>query len=84
VGGKATANKMSDDTSYAVYTRAKAKYGKRLKEKDYKALLNCRSVPDVMAYLKSNTHYIDAFGEANERGMRRGLFESLLRQYQIN
>lgn len=75
---------MSDDTSYAVYTRAKAKYGKRLKEKDYKALLNCRSVPDVMAYLKSNTHYIDAFGEANERGMRRGLFESLLRQYQIN
>lgn len=72
------------DTSYAVYTRAKAKYGKRLKEKDYKALLNCESVPDVMAYLKQNTHYINAFGEANERGMRRGLFESLLRQYQIN
>lgn len=72
------------DTSYAVYTRAKAKYGKRLKEKDYKALLNCTSVPDVMAYLKSNTHYFDAFGEANERGIRRGLFESLLRQYQIN
>lgn len=72
------------NTSYAVYTRAKAKFGKRLKEKDYKALLNCESVPDVMAYLKSNTHYINAFGEANERGMRRGLFESLLRQYQIN
>ncbi|MBQ5399472.1 MAG: V-type ATPase subunit [Ruminococcus sp.] len=72
------------NTSYAVYTRAKAKYGKRLKEKDYKALLNCESVPDVMSYLKSNTHYINAFGEANERGMRRGLFESLLRQYQIN
>lgn len=70
--------------SYAAYTRAKAKYGKRLKEKDYKALLNCESVPDVMAYLKSNTRYIDAFGEANERGMRRGLFESLLRQYYIN
>lgn len=72
------------DTSYAVYTRAKAKYGKRLKEKDYKSLLNCESVSDVMSYLKSNTHYIDAFGEANERGMRRGLFESLLKQYYIN
>ena len=72
------------DTSYAVLARAKAKYGKRLKENDYKALLNCESVSDVMSYLKSNTHYINAFGEANERGMRRGLFESLLRQYQIN
>lgn len=72
------------DTSYAVYARAKAKYGKRLTEKDYKALLNCQSVPDVMAYLKQNTQYINAFGEANERGMRRGLFESLLKQYQIN
>lgn len=75
---------MAETSSYAAYTRAKAKYGKRLKEKDYKALLNCESVPDVMSYLKSNTHYINAFGEANERGMRRGLFESLLRQYQIN
>lgn len=72
------------DTSYAVYARAKAKYGKRLTDKDYKALLNCQSVPDVMAYLKQNTQYINAFGEANERGMRRGLFESLLKQYQIN
>ncbi len=71
-------------TSYAAYTRVKAKYGKRLTEKDYKALLDCEKVSDVMAYLKSNTHYINAFGEANERGIRRGLFESLLRQYQIN
>ena len=71
-------------TSYAVFTRAKAKYGKRLTEKDYKALLNSETVSDVMTYLKSNTRYIDAFGEANERGIRRGLFENLLRQYQIN
>lgn len=72
------------DTSYAAFTRVKAKYGKRLTEKDYKSLLDCEKVSDVMAYLKSNTRYIDAFGEANERGIRRGLFESLLRQYQIN
>lgn len=71
-------------TSYAAFTRVKAKFGKRLKPEDYKSLLDCDSVSDVMAYLKSNTHYINAFGEANERGIRRGLFENLLRQYQIN
>ncbi|MCH5304582.1 MAG: V-type ATPase subunit, partial [Ruminococcus sp.] len=71
-------------TSYAVLTRAKAKFGKRLKSKDYKALLDCDNVTDVMTYLKSNTHYINAFGEANERGIHRGLFESLLRQYVTN
>ncbi len=71
-------------TSYAVLTRAKAKFGKRLTDKDYKALLDCENVAEVMTYLKSNTHYINAFGEANERGIRRGLFESLLKQYMTN
>lgn len=67
--------------SYAVLTRAKAKFGKRLTEKDYKSLLDCGTVADVMTYLKSNTRYSEAFGEANERGIRRGLFERLLTQY---
>lgn len=67
--------------SYAVLTRAKAKYGKRLKEKDYKSLVECESVAEVMSYLKTNTHYINAFGEANERDIHRDLFEHLLQQY---
>ena len=75
---------IMSDTSYAVLTRAKAKFGKRLTEKDYKSLLDCETVAEVMAYLKSNTRYIGAFGEANERGIRRGLFENLLRQYMTN
>ena len=53
------------DTSYAVLTRAKAKFGKRLTEKDYKSLLDCEHVADVMTYLKSNTRYSEAFGEAS-------------------
>lgn len=69
------------ETSYAVLTRAKAKYGKRLTDKDYKSLMDCENVAEVMTYLKTNTHYIKAFGEANERGIRRGLFENLLKQY---
>ena len=69
------------DVSYAVLTRAKAKYGKRLKEKDYKNLVNCETVAEVMTYLKNNTHYINAFGEASERDIHRDLFENLLHQY---
>lgn len=69
------------EISYAVLTRAKAKYGKRLKKADYKSLLECDSIAEVMSYLKTNTHYIKAFGEANERDIRRGLFEFLLRQH---
>jgi V/A-type H+-transporting ATPase subunit C len=69
------------EVSYAVLTRAKAKYGKRLKENDYKNLLECDSIAEIMTYLKTNTHYIKAFGEANERDIHRGLFEFLLRQH---
>lgn len=69
------------DVSYAVLTRAKAKYGKRLKAKDYKSLVECETVAEVMSYLKANTHYSNAFGEANERDIHRGVFESLLRQH---
>ncbi len=69
------------DASYAVLTRAKAKYGKRLKESDYNSLLDCRDISEVMTYLKTNTHYTNAFGEANERDIHRGVFENLLIQY---
>lgn len=69
------------DVSYAVLARAKAKYGKRLKEKDYKNLIECETVAEVMSYLKTSTHYINAFGEANERDIHRNLFENLLHQY---
>lgn len=72
------------DTSYAVLARAKAKFGKRLRPQDYKNMLECENVADIMTYLKSNTRYKEAFGEANERGIRRGLFENLLKQYLNN
>ena len=40
-------------TSYAVMAKARAKFGKRLTEKDYANLLACHSVTEVMSYLKS-------------------------------
>lgn len=70
----------SNSTSNAVFAKAKAKYGKRLKEKDYKNLLNCKSVAEIMVYLKGNTHYGGALKELNERDVHRGMLEKVLRQ----
>ncbi len=68
------------NTSFAVMTKARSKFGKRLTEKDYTSLLACQSVTEVMSYLKSYTHYSSALEEMNERNVHRGRLESLLRQ----
>lgn len=67
-------------TSYAVLTKARAKFGKRLTEKDYNSLLACQSVAEVMSYLKSYTHYSEALRDINERDVHRGRLEAMLRQ----
>ena len=48
---------LSSLSSNVVLAKARAKYGKRLKEKDYRNLLDCKSVAEVAAYLKANTDY---------------------------
>ncbi len=68
------------NTSFAVLTKARAKFGKSLTEKDYNALLSCQNVTEVLSYLKSNTHYSSALNDINERDVHRGRLESLLRQ----
>lgn len=67
-------------TSYAVLTKTRSKFGKRLTDKDYTALLACQSVTEVMSYLKSYTHYSEALRDVNEREIHRGRLEALLRQ----
>ena len=67
-------------TSFAVLTKARAKFGKILTEKDYTSLLACQSVAEVMSYLKSYTHYSFALRDINEHDIHRGRLESLLRQ----
>lgn len=68
------------NTSFAVLTKARAKFGKRLTEKDYNSLLSCQSVAEVLSYLKSYTHYSSALNDINERDVHRGRLEALLRQ----
>ena len=67
-------------TSLAVLTKARAKFGVRLKERDYQNLLNCQSVPEIMVYLKSHTHFAKALADVDERNVHRGRLEMLLRQ----
>ena len=57
---------MIINASSAVITKARAKYGKRLTQKDYKALLKCNSVSAVVSYLKSHTKYADVLSKINE------------------
>ncbi len=71
---------MLIDSSAAVITKARAKYGKRLKEKDYKALLKCSNVASVVSYLKAHTKYADVLSKLNENEVHRGQVETLLKQ----
>ena len=71
-------------TSYAVSAKARSKYGRFLTERDYASILACQSVPEVMVYLKSHTHFASVLSEVNERDVHRGRLEQMLRQYLFN
>ena len=75
---------MMSTTSYAVLTKARAKYGRFLSEHDYNGILACQSVAEVMVYLKTYTHFAPALSGVDEREVHRGRLEALLRQYQFN
>lgn len=71
-------------TSYAVLAKARAKFGGFLSEHDYDGILACQSVPEVMVYLKTYTHFAPILSGIDEREVHRGRLETLLRQYQFS
>ena len=71
---------LSSLSSNVVLAKARAKYGKRLKEKEYRNLLDCKSVAEVAAYLKANTDYHDVLTGINEYDIHRGQLEVLIKQ----
>ncbi|MCL2513101.1 MAG: V-type ATPase subunit [Oscillospiraceae bacterium] len=70
---------MENKASTAILVKSRAKYGKRLTEKDYDSLLACTSVSDIAAYLKANTHYSAGLENVKEAALHRGSFEALLK-----
>jgi V/A-type H+-transporting ATPase subunit C len=67
----------------AVIAKAKSKYGKRLTDKDYSALVKCASVADVVRYLKTYTHY-RLYLDKVSGDIHRGNLENILRREFFN
>ena len=70
--------------SSAIIAKVKYKYGNRLKEKDYSAMLKCQSVQEVMSYLKTYTRYKTFLSKVNEHGIPRSEAEQILRRALFN
>lgn len=70
------------DPASAIIAKVKTKYGKRLREKDFRAMSKCDSVGDVVQYLKSYTHY-QTFLDKVSNDIHRGNLEQLIRERQF-
>ena len=66
----------------AIIAKIKTKYGKRLTDKDFRAMVKCESVGDVVQYLKSYTHY-QVFLDKVSNDIHRGNLEQLIRERQF-
>jgi len=75
---------LTDYKKNATITRARAIYGKRLSESDYRELSNKKSVSEAAEYLKKNTHYSSALSTINTATIHRGHLESILKKYSFD
>lgn len=71
---------MSSKSSNAVLAKARAMYGRCLKDQDYRQLAECRTVPEIASYLKARTSYGSALAGSVEGEIHRSQLELLLRQ----
>ncbi len=66
----------------SIIAKIKTKYGKRMTDKDFRAMVKCESVGDVVQYLKSYTHY-QVFLDKVSNDIHRGNLEQLIRERQF-
>lgn len=71
---------LSTLASNAILSKARAMYGRRLTDENYKDLLACQSVNEVASYLKNRTAYKTALAGINENAIHRGQLEAKLKQ----
>jgi Archaeal/vacuolar-type H+-ATPase subunit C len=74
---------LSTLASNAILSKARAMYGRRLTEQDYKNLLSCQTVGEVASYLKNHTVYKTVLAGVNENAVHRGQLEAKLKQKQM-
>ncbi len=66
----------------AITAKARSRYGKRLTERDYQAMVKCGSVGEVVQYLKTYTHF-QIFLDKVSSDIHRGNLENILRERQL-
>lgn len=64
----------------ATVAKMHARYGKRLRQEDYSALMSCTSVAEAAGYLKKNTYYCHALENIDTDNIHRGNLENILRK----
>lgn len=65
--------------SGAMAVKARAMFGKRLKENDYNRLLQAKSIEELTHDLKQETYFRNTLEGVNEKAIHRGQLEALLR-----
>ena len=63
----------------AIIAKIKSQYGKRLKKKDYQAMVKCGSVGEVVQYLKAYTHFQHSLDKVSN-DVHRGNLENIIRE----
>ncbi len=71
---------LSTLASNAILSKARAMYGRRLTDENFKDLLACQSVSEVASYLKNRTSYKKTLAGINENAIHRGQLEAKLKQ----
>lgn len=67
--------------SNAINAKILSKYGKRLKEKDYLAMIKFKRISEIVTYLKnSDTQYQKFLSSIDERTIKRGELEQIIRK----
>lgn len=66
--------------SNAIFSKARAMYGKRLKPSDYERLLACDTVPEILSCLKTIPKYAQIMSKLSERDIHRVQLEAAVRQ----
>ena len=70
---------MISYASNSVLSKARAMYGKRMRDKNYDELLACRNTVDIVSYLKRKTSYASAVCSINENSAHRFDIEQKLK-----
>lgn len=75
---------MGSLTGNAIVAKAKAMFGRSLKEKDYQELIKKQTLGEVVSYLKAHPSYSEALGNVSEQLIRRSQLEHIIKENYFN